>query len=241
MLSLTALVALPLSAVTITPQQFGSINPSLVNQIIIQQTTETGLYGIRYEDAQYRSALQTFTWEGTGDLTGLGIKLAANGNNLNGTAAYYLRIFKVSALTAGPDSSVTSPALREYEFSLTGDYRTITDYLYFALPASLTLENGGTYMFQIINKAEVVKRLSFATAAGGTSTYAHGVGYTHYSSTPTAPTTISDNSGGVIKDYVFFLTGSPAIPEPRTLGLLIGCIVGMATLGWRKIHRTTQP
>lgn len=217
-----------LAATIISPEQFGSISPELQDQIVIQQTTNTGTAGIRYVSSSgYYAAFQTFTWSDSASMSGIGVKLAANSNNINGSNAYsyYLRVFAVDALTAG--ASITE-TLGDYTFSLTGDYRTVTDYLYFELPEALSLVEGSYYAFEIVGAGTAASRLTLATAQSGTSSYDEGYGFHPNGSNALASNDIPDEiSGTGINGMVFFAT---AVPEPSCIILLF---IGIGLAAWR--------
>ncbi len=222
--------------IPITPEQFASISADLDSRIVAGQTTSTGSYGIRYNNSNYLTAIQTFTWDGTLGLAGIGVKLAESSNNINSPSSYnyQLRVFEVSGLETG---AAIDKTLGTYSFSISGDYRTVSDYLYFNLPSSLVLENGNTYAFQITPAGTQSARLTLATSQGGTSTYDNGIGYIGSYSSLDIPATIN-NTGGTVGDYVFFLTGA-AIPEPQTVALWVGGLVlGLAC--WHRRRKANR-
>jgi len=223
---LLATAASSFSSTLITSEQFTSISPQLQSRIVIQQTTGTASANVRYATGSgYYTVFQTFTWTGDYGMTGLGVKLVANSNNISSTTplSYYLRILSVESVEAG--SAVTA-TVGDYFFELTGNYKTVDDYLYFILPDTLNLSNGGAYAFQIVAGGTYSTRLTLATAQGGTSDYAGGNGFSAGSSLALPdndiPTTIS---GTPVNGYVFFATA--AIPEAgSTLLLLSGLSAG---------------
>jgi len=226
-LALAAALSLPpfaAQAAVIIPEQFATISPQLQSQILIQETTATSSYGIRQETVSptVRAVQQTFTWSSSANLTGIGVKLAANSNNINTTSPvpYELRLFSVSSINSG---ATVGSLINAYQFSLTGDYTTSTDYLYFPLSSPVSLTLNGAYMFEMVPMSAAVKRLTIANANGGTKTYAGGNGFAYNSDSTTAPSTVGNGS---VNNQTFFAT----VPEPSAVGLvgvgslvLVGC------------------
>ncbi len=190
---------------TTQTELFASLPAELTSRIVVQQSEATKGYGVRFDRAKTTtlSAVQTFIWPVGGCLDGVGLKLFPNQNNLTGSPLnYHLRIFSLPNLSTGWRE--LTQLLAEIPFSVGGDRRQSTDYLYLKCPSSLSLAKGGSYAFQVVLRSQNSTRLTLATSQGGISSYAEGSGYVV--SMKETDTSVSIPSKASTWSYVFFLT-----------------------------------
>jgi len=198
--------------IVITPQALPSIDPTLQSQIVIQQSdTSGGNIQVRYQSSSnIRAASQSFTWNSTEGLSGVGLNLYSN-QAVTTAQTYQLVILQTDGQAA--NSNVTG-TVQTYQFTLDSSSVVANDYLYLSLPSALALTNGGTYEFFLAPVASNASNILYLERSVASSAYPGGVAA--QLSSNTVPTKVSSSGW----DYGFFLTAA-AVPEPSPLAMVI--------------------
>lgn len=214
------------AAVMLTPSSYSSLPESVTDEIVIDQSLKNNNIQIRYKSSgDIRSGTQTFTWNSTQAMSGVGVLLASTQSFTSTLQNYELRIFQVSGITN--NSSVTS-TLETYQFQLSNTLVVANNYLYWDFPTALELTNGSTYMFQLAptgqnnNNVLYLARTDYDSYGGGSGAQL---------TTNASPTTVSS----VGWDTSFFLT---AVPEPGPMSLLIATFGAVGILKYRGMRKS---
>jgi len=172
----------------------------------------------RDQTGSVRAVSQTFTWNTTQALDGLGLRLATAQNTLNPyttNSTWMLDIQQLSGNGLQTAATIVS-TVAHLTFTLPASAVSPESYLYFDLSTNLSLTNGGTYGFILYpqTSSDTFQRLFFSRSAN-TSVYSGGVAA--QVSSVTGPGPYSGSYGGQGFDTGFYLV---AVPEPGAHGLI---------------------
>lgn len=227
LLSLTTLLfgmsanAVELSTLTSIPTD-GSVN------IDIATGLNDGITARYYSAGNQRSLTQTFIWNSSEGMTGLGLLIASTQNTIGGQfflqdQGYSLDIQQLQSATGdrSVDGTITTAS-----FTITTSVVVASQYLYIEFDNALSLEDGTAYGFnlrpveEVNNNAIAVDKSSIA--------YASGVG------NQTGTVAIIPNGqayGNANLDYAFYTT--TVIPESSSSGLILGIAILSSVLVFR--------
>lgn len=175
-----------------------------------------------------RAVSQTFTWNSTQALDGLGLRLATAQNTLNPYTSDSTWVLDIQQLSGNGMQSAASivSTVAHLTFTLPASAVSPESYLYFDLTTNLSLTNGGTYGFILYPEtaSDTYQRLFFSKSAN-TTVYSGGVAA--QVSSVTGPGPYSGSYGGQGFDLGFYLV---AVPEPGVSGLIVtgGCAILLA-------------
>ncbi|PTY00611.1 hypothetical protein DB345_00470 [Spartobacteria bacterium LR76] len=179
----------------------------------------------RDQTGSVRAVSQTFTWNSTQALDGLGLRLATAQNTLNpytSNSTWVLDIQQLSGNGLQSAANIVS-TVAHLSFTLPASAVSPESYIYFDLTTNLSLTNGGTYGFILYPEtaSDTFQRLFFSRSAN-TSVYSGGVA--SQVSSVTGPGPYSGSYGGQGYDLGFYLV---AVPEPGACELIV---IGLCTI-----------
>ena len=230
-LAVCALLVAPLvagAASAITPQSI-VLSTGLITDIsTIYQSNGAGT-NIKVQNPVglphlIQSASQSFTWNTTEKLGGLGVQVGTlTGWGVSQVQNYELRIYSATGLTGTVGSEIST-----YTFQMNKSLATVGQWLYFDFGSGLNLTQNSVYFFQLAAVSELGSVLGLASSFGQGNLYASGNG-----------ALITSNNVAFASnnwDYNFFLhTTSQAIPEPSSVALLVGGLsLGIVSLRRRR-------
>ncbi|MDR1282002.1 MAG: PEP-CTERM sorting domain-containing protein [Opitutaceae bacterium] len=198
--------------VTITPASLPDLGSFAAGSITLKQDSADSNIQVRNKSAaDIRSATQSFTWNTSNALAGIALKLHST-QTITTAQDYELRIFKTAGILSG---SAVTETLETCKFSITPDLAIAGNYLYLNIPDTLSLANGGTYVFQLAATSIVSTNVLYLAR---TTNNSFPDGGAKQLSTNANPTT-AGNDGW---DYTFALVAATApVPEPATAGLML--------------------
>jgi hypothetical protein len=184
-----------------------------------------------------RSVTQTFTWNSTLALDGVGLRLAAAQDTLDPVAAnrvWHVDIQQISSTGILPPAASVQSTVASLTFTLTPEAVAPSSYLYLDLTNNLTLTNGMTYGMIIYagGAGDPAQRLFFSRSADA-SAYSGGIAAqnTYFGAGP-----YNGTYGGAGYSLGFYMT-TAAIPEPGTTAALMGAGAALCVVAVRLRRR----
>ncbi|RRJ95039.1 hypothetical protein Ga0100231_012680 [Opitutaceae bacterium TAV4] len=231
-----ALLALPILAPGTTARavvlsSLSSVPTENVNiNIATQALTAEGVARnaeVRYYNAEnLRTITQTFTWNSTLNMTGIGLLIAPDqGSKFSNNQTYALDIQEL-----GTGRTVTSN-IATVEFTLTSSLVAAEKLLYFSFDSPLSLMNTQLYGFNL-RPTQAVNNNRLSLAVSGTPTGTDSVGNIR---TGTVASLVAGESyGNQIPDGFAFFTTTAPVPE---LGVTVALLGGAAILAALVLRR----
>jgi hypothetical protein len=192
---------------------------------------------VRDQTGSVRAVTQTFTWNSTLALDGIGLRLATAQNTLDPVTTpvtYYLDIQQISGNGISTAASIQS-TVAHLSFTISPSSVASNSYLYLDLNTNLALSNSVTYGMILYPSAAAAttQRLFFSRSADAT---AYTGGISAQVNNITGPSAYAGTYGGQGFDLGFYMT-TAAIPEPGTTGFIVGFAALAGVLGLRRHRR----
>lgn len=197
----------------------------------ISNTSITSLYGTSSEgvsarnktatESDIRSISQSFTWNNTGALTGLGLLISGN-------SVFSYRTDQTWRLEIHRLSGKTNPAIlstiESLSFVIPAGKFTAEHYIYFTFTTPVALSSGVTYGFNLVPTSTVAgNEIRFVRAFNSTIGYggqAAGLTVTYPAASTSSP------------DYNFYLTGSGTVLPVELASFTAQNLGGKNTIRW---------
>lgn len=191
----------------------------------------------RDQSGSVRAVSQTFTWDSTLELDGIGLRMATAQNTLDPVTTpvtYFLDIQQLSGNGITAAATIQS-TVAHLSYSISPSAVSPNSYLYLDLDTNLALTNGVSYGFILYpsTAATTTQRLFFSKSADAT---VYGGGIAAQVNNITGPSAYAGTYGGQNFDLGFYLT-TAAIPEPSTTGFIVGMAALVGGLGCRRHRR----
>lgn len=225
------------SATAITPQSLApTLSSEITDAFVVSQLSVGASTDIQVRNVSsgtdIRSAAQSFTWQGTDALSGLGL-MVGDGKTWGTTTT---QSFELSIYSASGLAGSVGDELATYTFTMTSSLAVAGNWLYFDLPEPIALSNNSVYFFQL-KATSLIQNVSggfdniFVLERSGTDLYSLGRAAQLTSNDSALPT-------GQSWDYTFFVAGTSQIPEPSTAAALSGLLVLCGAICFRRQRRS---
>lgn len=238
-LAALALVAAATASAQIVVSNVASVPASnvTIDQPLFDASTPAPLsVQARDQSGSIRSVSQTFTWNSSLPLDGVGFRFASTQDSLDPVAedrVWRIDIQQISGNGRTAAASIVT-TVASLEFTLTPASINPSSYTYLDFASNLSLTNGATYGMVVhpVGAGATTQRLFFSRSTDATS-YTGGIA-AQQSYSGTSP--YAGTYGGAGYNLTFYMT-TAAIPEPSAAGALAASVaLGFAVSRRRRVR-----